>query len=736
MKFSKLKVRTRVQLGLFCVFVTAMIVVIYAIFSLLRVTSYISRIETLTNVNNQVNYMVQAHYRWISRITESFMFDTSFEAGHPATCIWGNWRYSDQIYDIDDSEIMRLIHAVDHPHARLHLEGAEALRLRDEGYHEEALLHLQKIVLPYGFESTRRITDLSNRYQYLWHEAREDLRDVGPQVIMVVSFICAFALLAFVFFSIIIPRSVIKPLKQLNELMKEVTKGNFNVNFDSDVANDEIGEMTASVCEFIGTVKDIVDDIPKLYEEHNDKGNYEYRMDEARYSGDYKLIAQELNKLVNMYAGNYVELLQVVVKYGDGDFAANVSQYPDSWKWAQDGIEALRENFINIIHEMKNLVLSVSIGKLSARADSDKFNGSWSELINELNNLTTVVEKPVSEIRDVVARFNAGYFDKFLVGDYSGDFLLIKEDMNQLVKDVGEYVHEISDALGSIADGDLTRRSIMKFDGDFNIIGKSINIIAETLQKTMTEISVASEQVLSGANQISTTATHLANGASEQASSVEELNASIELINQKTTRNADNAEEASNLSNQSSQHAGEGNEAMQKMLEAMQGIKVSSGNISKIIKTIQDIAFQTNLLALNAAVEAARAGEHGRGFAVVAEEVRNLAVLSQEAATETTGLIEDSIIRVDTGSGIAGKTADALNNIVASADEVLQIINGISVSSKEQAEALGQVIIGLGQISSVVQSNSAVSEETAAAAEELNSQAELLRELVSYFRLG
>lgn len=177
------------------------------------------------------------------------------------------------------------------------------------------------------------------------------------------------------------------------------------------------------------------------------------------------------------------------------------------------------------------------------------------------------------------------------------------------------------------------------------------------------------------------------------------------------------------------------NSQMQELLEAVGEISSKSGEIGKIIKTIEDIAFQTNILALNAAVEAARAGEAGKGFAVVADEVRNLANKSGDAAKNTTVLIEESLKAIDHGRRIADEAARSLNQVVEGAEEIVNAVDAISKASEEQAESLGQVRTGVDQIAEVVQTNSAMAEKNAAAGEELSAEAKVLFDLISKFRV-
>ena len=255
-------------------------------------------------------------------------------------------------------------------------------------------------------------------------------------------------------------------------------------------------------------------------------------------------------------------------------------------------------------------------------------------------------------------------------------------------------------------------------------------MISNPLLKAVNTISEANAEVINASDQIASSSTSLAEGSSEQASSVEEVSATLEESTALINQNSDNAREASLLAQDATDAASVGNEKVQALTVSMTNISESSQKISKIIKTIDEIAFQTNLLALNAAVEAARAGEHGLGFAVVAEEVKNLAGRSALAAKETAEIIESSIDQVKAGNVITEQTNEAFSGILGHIKKTADLISEISVSAKEQSEGMSQISSAMAQVDQVTQHNASTSEEAAAAAEELNAQANAMLDTV------
>ena len=285
-------------------------------------------------------------------------------------------------------------------------------------------------------------------------------------------------------------------------------------------------------------------------------------------------------------------------------------------------------------------------------------------------------------------------------------------------------------------EGDLTRRVDIHTRDEIGLVAQWFNQFVSKIERTISEVRTGTAQIDAGGNQISCASQSLAQGASEQASSLQQISASMEQMSGQTKQSAENARQANALAMESKTSADRGQQEMVQMSKAVNEIKQSSTEISKIIKVIDEIAFQTNLLALNAAVEAARAGEAGKGFAVVAEEVRNLAQRSAEAAKNTASMIEESVKRSENGVQIAGRVGQSLEEITTATNKVNTLLAEIATAANEQATGIGQVTQGVGQLDQVTQQNAGNSEELASSAEEMSSQVASLNELVSQFKVS
>lgn len=299
-----------------------------------------------------------------------------------------------------------------------------------------------------------------------------------------------------------------------------------------------------------------------------------------------------------------------------------------------------------------------------------------------------------------------------------------------------DMIADITRRLSLMEKGDLSREAAMQYDGDFVPIQTALSRILASLNQIFLQFRQSAAQVSVGAQEVSSASQNLAQGAAEQNSSIKELLASVAEISVGVKDTAAAAAAVRELSERAGQEAQAGQVHMDDMVRAMEKIRQSSAEISKIISLIENVAFQTKILALNAAVEAARAGGAGKGFAVVADEMRNLADKSAEAAKQTGTLIEISVQSANEGEKKVGMAADSLLVMTTSVNETADRIRQVDSAVSRQAEHLKQVTMGTDQISKVIQANSTTAEESAALSEELSSQAELLRQQVGSLRLS
>lgn len=501
--------------------------------------------------------------------------------------------------------------------------------------------------------------------------------------------------------------------KKAMACVKEFGEGNFKAPLEQfpgkkAFINDTIETLRGNLTGLIAEMK-------HMAAEH-DRGDIDVMIDDARFEGDFGLVARGINEMVAGHIAVKKKAMACVKAFGEGNFDAPLEQFPGKKAFINDTIETLRTNLREITAEIQRLIVAATEGRLSERGTASRFVGDFARLVSGINGMLDAIILPIEEGNRVLRLVSIGNLQETVEIECHGDHQRMRDAINSLVSNL----KKTAGVADRIADGDLTVEYRALSDEDQ--LGSALITMIDKLRTVVGTTSAAVDNVSAGSRQLAASSEQVSQGATEQAASAEEASASMEQMAANIKQNADNAAQTEKIARQSSKDAEVSGQAVEKAVNAMR-------TIAEKISIVQEIARQTDLLALNAAVEAARAGEHGKGFAVVASEVRKLAERSQSAAAEIVSVSSETV-KVATDAG------EMLARLVPDIRRTAELVTEISAACREQDIGASQINEAIQQLDKVTQINASASDQISSTSEELASQAEELQSAISFFRTG